>query len=113
MLKLKSHKLEFQNPTFTSDVMVTVRNGPKWSKRVKPGMIVTVAETGGDDLNDATITGILTTTFERIPPEVLFREHDPKCRTREGLLKEMKRVYPGFEKTNEVTVLFFTFFPEM
>lgn len=106
--KLTSHKLEFQNPTFQPGAtMITVRNGPKWSRRVYPGMLVTVQETDGEDLGEAEILGTMTIAFGDIPEEVLGRNHDVTCRVREGLRAEMIRVYPSFEEWNVVTVIFF------
>lgn len=107
--KLTSHKLKFLNPTFKEGVQITVRNGPKWSKRVVPDMTLTVAETNGDDVGVVAIRGALLTTFDALPNEILFREHDPTCRNYAGLLGEMRRVYPGFKETDVVTVLFFEF----
>ena len=112
--KLTSCVLEFQNPPqSTKGVQITVRNGPKWSKRVTPGMIVDAGPPAFDgryeDLTEVKIVGVLITTFAALTDEIIEYDQDPKCRTREGLLAEMKRVYPSFEETNLVTVLFFEF----
>ncbi len=109
--RLTSHKLEFQNPVFFDPPLtqLTVRKGEKWSRRVSPGTIVTVAETGGEDLGEVEITAVLLTRLADIPLSILEREHDPSCRTYSGLVSEMQRVYPGFEETDVVTALFFHF----
>lgn len=108
-MRLTSHKLLFQKPTFQNDVQITVRAGIKWSRRLVPGMTVTVAVTYGSDIGEAYIVGVLSTTFDEIPYEILYREHDPECRGRDGLLAEMQRIYPAFAPTDAVTVLFFKY----
>ncbi len=111
-MKLTSHKLLFKNPTFSTDperTQITVRHGIKWSRRLTPGMTVTVAETDGFDLGEARIVGVLYTSFDELPASILHLEHDPECRTRGGLLTVLRRMYPGFVNTDMITVLFFKY----
>lgn len=103
--RLTSHKLQFLDPTFPNGVSITIRNGPKWSRRVVPGMVVMIEDSNGNECGEATIVGALHTTFDAIPDKIIEQNH----RTRQGLFEEMQAVYPSFETTNEVTVLFFTF----
>lgn len=111
--KLTSHVLQFQDPTFSEGVQITVRDGPKWAKRVTPGMLVDVGAIPDDgfyeDLREAEaeVVGVLSTTFGNLPEEILERHQDPSCRDYNKLLTKMERIYPGFKATNVVSVLFF------
>lgn len=109
--KLTSHVLEFKNPTFSEGVQITVRDGPKWAKRVTPGMVIDVGaprhEGFYEDLCEAEVVGVLSTTFGNLPEEILERHQNPSCRKYNKLLTEMERIYPGFKSTNAVSVLFF------
>jgi len=102
-------KLLFQNAVFHRGINVTVRNGYKWG--AANGELVSV-----EDVEDnrepeiAHILGVLTVKLNKIPEGILALEHDPKCRTRRGIIAEMKRVYGNDLKEDApVTVLFFEF----
>lgn len=119
--KVTSHTLQFQNPVFNPGTMITVRRGTKWSRLVCPGVHIDIEDasksfdgyatgTPAQDgiVGEALITGVLLTTFNEIPGDLLKWEHDPKCTTREGLFEEMQRVYgEGFKATDIVTVVLF------
>lgn len=101
--------LLFSNPVFHSGINVTVRNGYKWADAL--GNIVNVGDTDGlADLRPAHILGVLTTKLNKIPESILAQGHDPSCRTLDGIITEMKRVY-GDDLADDapVTVLFFEF----
>lgn len=103
LLKLAAsepRQLEFQNPVFNAGWNTTVRRGRKWSKegiaKVKIGQSFAVVELRP-----------LTYRFNQLSDHILRHEHDPSCRTVEGLFNEMCRVYPGFQRNEEVTVVDF------
>ncbi len=99
------HTLEFLNNVHREGQNVTVRNGDKWYKQVRPGDIVNIAETGKPPTAQARIWGVLSCRFWDIPGVDLLLEHDPACRTSDGLYACMRQVYPGFVGSNYVTVL--------
>lgn len=113
--KITSHTLQFQNPVFGNGSMITVRKGPKWSKLVAPGLHIDIEDVSNPDepganalVSEAFIEGVLLTTFEDIPREILKRDHDPGCRTTILLFREMQKIYgPDFKMTDIVTVVFF------
>lgn len=101
--------LLFSNPVFHDGINVTCRNGYKWAESL--GEIVRVAETGNEEnWRYGLILGVLTCKLNKIPETVLAMEHDPSCRTQEGIITEMKRVY-GDDLADDAgtTVLFFEF----
>lgn len=102
-------KLLFSNPVFHDGINVTCRNGYKWADSL--GEIVKVAETGNEEeWHYGLILGVLTCKLNKIPETVLAMEHDPSCRTSEGLIAEMKRVYgDDLPEDAPTTVLFFEF----
>ena len=101
--------LLFSNPVFHNGINVTCRNGYKWSDA--QGELVHVKDSDSDeDYGMAHILGVLTCKLDKIPEEVLTLEHDPSCRTREGIIAEMKRVYgKELRRDAPTTVLFFEF----
>lgn len=109
--KLTSHGLKFQRMVFADGKMITVRKGPKWSRLAAPGMYVDVQDVDGKTVDEALITGVMLTTFNQIPKEILTFHHDLECRKCSGLFTEMEAVYPGFKETDIVTVLFFVTVP--
>lgn len=99
--------LQFKNPVFKEGVNVTVWHGDKWLHKVAVGDTVSIAETDGDTLGAALVVGLLYMPARLIPLEVLELEHDPKCRTRDGLFEVMKEVYPDFTIHSPCTVVLF------
>lgn len=94
--------IEFSNPVFKNGVNLTVRRGTKWhgvdrafiqlSDFIRHGTVALATE---------------VKVFNELTDVDLIDEHDPSCRTVEGLAAEMKRVYPEFEVTDEVTLVKF------
>lgn len=88
-----------------------MRLGNKWWDRVRVGDKVRIAKTGAKDvtLHEAEINGRFTFKMKYLPEYVLEGEHDPRCRTREGMIAAMKESYPDVENLEEqdVTVLRF------
>lgn len=101
--------LLFANHVFHAGVNLTTRLGSKWLNKVIPGDNVLISNLDGSEVSQATVVSVLIQTFKDIPLSLLKFEHDPSCRTHEGLLKEMNRVYP--ECTNDSTVTIILFVP--
>lgn len=82
----------FKNSVFKRGINITVRRGTHWHNRKSSKF------------------NILKSTVKRfrdIVDEDVKNEHDPSCRSKAGLLKEMKRVYPGFTANETVTLVEF------
>ena len=88
--------LLFLNPTFHPGSNYTVRLGRKWWDRVRVGDTVRIAKTGEEDttLHEAEINGRFMFKMKYLPEYVLAEEHDPTCRTREGMIAAMREAYP-------------------
>lgn len=101
--------LLFTNPVFHKGINVTCRNGYKWAQSL--GSIVKIAETGNEDSwRYGHILGVLVCNLNKIPEGILALEHDPSCRTSEGIITEMKRVYgEDLPEDAPTTVLMFEF----
>lgn len=83
----RKKKLKFSNPVFHKGLNLTVRRGTKWASEEFERVIVK--------------------RFCDIEPSEIKCEHDPKCRTKQGLLKELKRVYENFSEKEIVTLVYF------
>jgi hypothetical protein len=97
-------KLLFKNPVFHKGVNVTCRKGTKWSGI--NGEVV-IAETGGKDVCIATIKNTKTLRFMDLEEKDIVNEHDPSCRTWQGLYDVMVNTYGDFDKRELVTILEF------
>lgn len=100
--------LLFLNPALRepNKPQVTVRRGTKWLNT--DGQRIVVRETGTEtDL----ATGYIQTTaafpLNEVPQSLLDDEHDPQCRTPEGLMAAMVRAYPDITPDETVTVVVF------
>lgn len=102
-------KLLFMNPVFSEGLNVTCRKGVKWLHQTYVGHELAVEKTNtGAPVGRVVVVGVLSMPFSELPAELLTYEHDPACRTRQGLLQEMRRVYgKSFKKEDVVTVLVF------
>jgi len=98
--------LLFSNPTFSEGLNVTVRRGDKWAV-LRPHEFVEIGLVSGESIGWVEIISVKIFPFVLITGDELFYEHDPSCRTYEGLLKEMKTVYPDFTEVEVVTALGF------
>lgn len=105
----RKHDLLFLNPTFHPGLNVTVRDGNKWQK-AHIGDTLRIKKTGSDKvIYNATVTGRAYVPFKLIPQEWLAYEHDPACRTRDGLLQNgMLPAYPDFNEEQYVIILLFS-----
>ena len=110
--KPKEHVMEFLNPVFNKGVNLTVRNGIKWAYKVAPDDILLLKKTGCDEVvARARVFGAyMTEDFTNNPemPETwLALEHDPECRTIEGLTAAMDRAYGKGNWGEKVVAVFF------
>jgi hypothetical protein len=71
---------------------VTIRLGTKWLD-LDPLERVCLMSTSGEDMRLATVQFVAKYALGSIPQHLLDMEHDPSCRTPEGLFAEMVKVY--------------------
>jgi hypothetical protein len=107
-------QLMFKYPVFKEGLNVTVRQGDKWwnfwvkdNPERKP-KTVELATPDGKVFDIGVIEQVKNAEFVMVPSYVLALEHDPKCRTLDGLYNVMKEVYPDFYAGADVSVVFFT-----
>ena len=108
--------LYFLNPVFVGGENITVRRGTKWDNAPKKEVYIVDTK---DPLKEDGETKVLHVVdistrvfrFSDLRDSDLISEHDPKCRTVEGLLSVMKRTYPGFDERELVTIVSFNIFP--
>jgi len=95
--ELIHEEMLFENPAFHPGLNITVRNGKKWSEKKLDA--VRVVKTG-----DTELLGVLSVVFQvelnlartrsmGLLTKIIQHEHDPNCRTLEGLCKVMDEVY--------------------
>lgn len=98
--------LKFNNPIFHNGYNITVRLGYKWYD--EPSAFILNPEK-----NKFTFVSLTAYKFfhfselENYASSLLINEHDPSCRTYEGLLKCMKETYKDFHEDSPVTVIGF------
>jgi hypothetical protein len=107
---MKEHTLEFLNPQYHFGDNVTVRKGYKWVEKAHEGDVVWIVRTGE---TNPVAKGIIKEmnshqTIKDCHLEDLWLEHDPECRTPNGLVVAMLRAYPDFTLNDPVTVIKFT-----
>lgn len=90
--------LEFSNPVFNDSLNLTVRRGIKWASI---DGLIWVGEKA------AKIKNTKVFRFSDITDKDLELEHDPSCRSLDGLTIEMQRVYKDFNVNEIVTLVFF------
>lgn len=96
--------LTFVLPVFHRGRNTTVRRGHKWH---------TVAEArlqlGEGSLSLPVELHTELKQFSALTEADLPFEHDPACRTVDGLLLVLQQIYPGFDAEEEVTLCHFDF----
>jgi hypothetical protein len=105
LLKLASNPppiLKFSNPVFNNGRNLSVRRGEKWR-----GVEFAMIELGGGEVSPLIRLSTTTYDFNELRDEMLADEHDPACRTVDGLFKVMCEVYPGFSRNEAVTLVRF------
>lgn len=96
--------LTFVLPVFNRGRNTTVRRGRKWHA-------VTEARLQLGEGNLSLPVGLQTELkqFSALTQADLRFEHDPSCRTVDGLLLVLQQIYPGFDAEEEVTLCHFYF----
>jgi hypothetical protein len=98
--------------TFHPGLNITVRRGLEWfQKGLVPGETITlcVCPPGHDHtvIGQARVAFVMSAKIETIPDELMIYEHEPSCRTKEGLLAAMSRVFGEVRADEIVTVIGF------
>lgn len=93
-------QLKFSNPVFHDGENVTVRRGTQWSG--VSGVIPIDSEWSANIL----FTKCLA--FKDVNEYDIELEHDDSCKTYNGLLQEMRRLYSGFDEREIITIVHFT-----
>ena len=89
--------IQFGNMTFKEGLNFTVRLGEKWKNQVCIGDFVKL-----NNGNAIRIDKIHVCKLRDVPQNVLDLEHDEKCRTLEGLEKELWVIYSDEIRTTEI-----------
>jgi len=89
------HKLLFLNPIVQPGTNVTVRLGTKWMHQLEVGDQFDIVKTNEEDnvLAVAALRGWRSMPFNEITEDMIANEHDPECRTIDGLREAMVRAY--------------------
>jgi hypothetical protein len=97
--------MHFNNPVFHDGENLTVRRGIKWASAYEGCVIL------APDIKGAIIVRrVIVMPFKElacIDIPMLASEHDPACRTYDGLLETMREIYPDFIEQEIVTLVFF------
>lgn len=101
-MKREIKLLQFSNPVFNDGINVTVRHGTKWKDEDRA-----YVQLGGTHRHGPVILHTRSVEFNKLTDADVMHEHDPSCRTVEGLAAELKRVYPTFVETDVVTLVVF------
>jgi hypothetical protein len=104
------YKMEFQNMIFFRGVNLTIRKGPKWYERTKPGDKLYLIPPGGRATNASMVGRVVYIAYLPlgfVPESWLALEHDPDCRTVEGMAAALMLAYGEVKVDDLVTVIFF------
>lgn len=97
--------LDFDNlGILTSDLSTTVRRGTKWLGTTGR---VPVTEKGWPTPFDALVYRTEMMSYEDVSEDIILHEHDPDCRTREGLDQALQKAYGALVPEELVTVIWF------
>ncbi|HLC21739.1 MAG TPA: hypothetical protein VJM10_06495 [Candidatus Methylomirabilis sp.] len=104
--------VHFISGTFHPGLNITVRRGLAWSQKgLLPGETITlcVCPHGHDHdvVAQARVAFVMVAQVADIPDELMAYEHEPLCRTKEGLLAAMSRVLGEVRSDDIVTVIGF------
>jgi len=107
--------LYFHNPKFRMGKNLTVRRGVKWDVGEKENIgIIDTNDPLTDDGKDKIIKVVNIETkvmrfLDISSSGDYYFEHDPKYETFSGLLNKMNSIYPGFNISEIVTLVYFDF----
>ena len=91
-------RMEFKRPVFSPGINFTVRLGEEWAN-LKVGEVI---ELEAPAWCLGLVTHIIRCQLVDIPRFVLEKEHDPNCRTFDGLIATLKEVYPELEQSEAI-----------
>ncbi|WP_269789918.1 hypothetical protein [Stenotrophomonas sp. Iso1] len=94
--------LGFANPQFHTGHNISVRRGDRWH-----GVVQARIDRGAGRLSAPLPLLTELRRFDTLTAADLRDEHDPACRTPEGLLAVMRRLYAGFQRDEMVTLVHF------
>lgn len=94
--------LEFANATFLEGRNTTVRRGTRWH-----GVPAARLRLEDGSLSPPVALETELRVFRDIDEDALRFEHDPDCRTLQGLLAQLRIHYPGFGEDETVTLCHF------
>lgn len=101
--------LAFQNPEGLDGLFTTVRVGTKWAKRALASPYLelgAVTENGIETIGTGKVIATYCGPLGHMSGFLLRQEHNPRCRTRAGLLQVLRRIYGGdVTAETEVTAL--------
>lgn len=94
--------LRFTHPLFHTGRNTSVRRGDRWH-----GVAQAHIEQGSGRHSGPLPLHTELRRFDTLTAADLRDEHDPACRTPEGLLAVMQQLYPGFQADETVTLVHF------
>jgi len=107
------HALEFRVPLFHEGLNVTVRLGEKYFHTLDAGdRILLSSRDARPQCRRAELIDVRMRVVSTIPNVWLKYEHDPACRTPDGLLEELKQVYGRDSVTSDSWVTLILFVPD-
>lgn len=101
--------MKFSKAQFCEGMNVTVRRGQNWYKKgLVPGnKFFAYGDYIGSPSAVVECVGIMLIPFLLIPDPLLTYHHDEQCSSLLGLEKVMRKLYPGFQTNELVTVVIF------
>ena len=100
---MTSDILKFKKFRFNHGINLTVRRGIKQYD----GFIRLVDTTTKRKMLNIPVIDVKYKRFSDITNDDIKVEHDPVCRTTNGLLKTMKKFYPTFDELEVCTLVYF------
>jgi len=94
--------LEFENATFLHGRNTTVRRGTRWH-----GIPAARLRCRDGSLSPTVELETEVRVLRDLDEDALRFEHDPACRTPQGLFAELQRHYPGISQDQIVTLCHF------
>jgi len=93
--------IHFKTPKYRDSINCTVRLGYKWADLKIGEKILLNGE------QQAVVKKLLICRFNEIRERDILCEHDPKCRTIDGLFNTLSEIYPNFSNNSIVTIIYF------
>jgi hypothetical protein len=97
-------EMDFVNGIQNPWTNVTVRRGYKWAD-LRIGEMIELLDKKIPMGLKGIISQVTVKRFKDIKVHELRREHDRLCRSRTGLLRTMKSIYPDFSVDDVVTIV--------